>query len=727
MQKQKFEILQPRELVKCLEDAFSTMPLVPRDCVKALNKFSYNLNHQNFTPEALNTIIFLVLRGFTSKDNYLKSMVYAILQRVSGNTGDGIVALNSIIKDLDDKNIPINLKNSGYRTLFTYLPKTMKNDFIRYIKIPLLDDRTRDNAVCIASEFLKDLTIDKKVLDRIDDYHSAFFNKMPINRYSSMLEIRRMFKSSEEQLSISKYLGSGTDSIIFIEAAKVLAKLRQELAAPHVEKAVSTLRLFLKKESVEQLVAMKILNQLSINFPSKVARANKDIEDLISSTSKTIGMLAILTLLKTGDSETAKQLASKLESLMHIMSEPYKIMAIETIERLSGDNNEEFVIFLKNALFGKGTIEFKRFILKKIEIVLRSNSNRSSILKFLCSYLEDPEFYQISIDILGILGCYLESEKDLVHIYNRIILDNSHVRNGVYQALYDLNERLDTIETLKAVEDPETLRLRSFLISNQNLKKGEFDFNELGDLKDEVLKYLEMPEEEAVETKKPTDSFIKECRSISISPPNSDVKISVLKKIFEDKILLCFSFENTMNKVIINSGLLSFVGNSEKYSLSISKDDFKESIDNVDKRNTLAYKELEIPVEKDAVFNGVFEYQISLQGDFDETEEDEIQLVPFDINILDFIRPVSIKKVPENSRSLELRLKLKPIEAISKIVGTCNMFLITDKDIFECYGVYENEPVVIKGSVSYTKYSTVNLEIFCEDNSLIDEIISVFD
>lgn len=727
MQKQKLEILPHRELIKCLEDAFTTMPIVPKDCVKALNKFFYNLNHQHFPPEAYNSIVFLALRGFTSKDNYLKSVIYAVLEKVSTKTGDGIVALNSIIRDLDDKSIPIYLKNSGYRTLFTYLPKTMRNDFLKFIKIPLLDEKSRDNAVCIASEYFKDLAIDTKVFERIDDYHLSFFNKLPINKYSSMIEIRRMLKSNEDPSAISKYLNSNVDSITFIEAAKALTRIKQELAAPHIEKAVSTLRLYLKKDPIDQLIAMKILNQLSINFPTKVARANKDIEDLVSNSSKTVGMLAILTLLKTGDSDTARQLATKLESLMHIMSEPYKIMAIETIERLSKDSNEEFVVFLKNALIGKGSIDFKRFILKKIETILKLNRNNGPILKFLCSYIEDPEFYQISIDILGLLGTYLENSKDLVHVYNRIILDNSHVRNSVCQTLYDLDDKLESIDVLKLIEDPETLKLRSFLISNQHLQKGVFDFSELGDLKEEVMKYLDQPQEELVDENKPLDQFIKECRSIVISEENSDIKISVIKKIFEDKIILCFSFENSLSNVIINSGVLSLVCNEKKYSLPVLKEDFTPSTTGIDRETTIANKEIEVEFSKNCIFNGVFEYQICLKDDFEEVDEEEVPIVPFDINILDFIRPTQIKRVPENKKSLELKLKLKLTEAISKIVGICNMFLIADKDSFEIYGLYENEPVAIKGKVVYSKYSTIYLDVFCDNDEVIDEILSVFD
>lgn len=722
MQKQKLEILSPKELLKELEDAFRNIPIVPRDCVKALNKLIYNMNHQTFTPQVYQTILSLVLRGFTSKDNYLKSVVYAVLESLSVKTSDGIIATNSILKEIDDKSTPTAVKNSALRTLFSNSSTTIQFEFEKYIKTALIDPKTRDNAVCIASEYFKDIKIDSKVSSSIEDYHLGFFNRLPINKYTSMLEIRKIVKNHEDIHKIGQYLTSSTDNIIFLEAAKALTLIRQEMAAPYIDKAISTLRLFLKRSAIEQFAAMKILSKLSVIFPTKVARANREIEDLVHDPSKTVSMLAILTLLKTGTDETAKQLSSKLEPLMNTMSEPYKIMAVETIEKLTRDSKTEYIMFLKSSLTEKGSVEFKRFILKKLESLLAtSEESRKEIMKFLCSYIEDPEHYQVSMEIVGLLSQYLTNIKDLTHVYNRLILDNAHVRNCVYQTLFDLSDKLDTIGMLKDVFDPDTKRMREFLYSNAHISKGSFDIDELSDLKDEVLKYLHTP---AVKDKEhdmelPTDGFIKECRSISLTADGTDFSVSVVKKVFVDKVILCFTFISRMSRIIVNSCVLALESESGRHLIEVDGREFKGDAPVV--------KEINLELKRDDVMNGVLEYDISPEDDVEESDRDSVSLIPFDINILDFIRPIAVNTHPTKSKTVEPKFKLKATDAVSKVVGVCNMHLNADKDSFVLEGYYEDKPVVLKGNTKQSKYTTISIEICCDDEDLINEIANVFD
>jgi len=721
MQKQKLVLLPPKEILKSLECAFTNIPIVPRDCVKAINSLVYNLNYQSFSSEAYKSILFLVLRAFTSKDNYLKSVVYALLESLSSKTSDGLLGINSIIKDIDDKNTPVSVKNSAFRVLFSSLPVTMRLEFEKFIKTAILDPKTRDNAVCIASEYFKDSKIDSKVLDRIDDYHLSFFNRLAINKYTSMLEIRKMVRNHEDTHKLSQYLTTSTDPITFFEAAKALTVLRQEIAAPHIDKAVSTLRVYLKKGAVEQFAGMKILSKLSNTFATKVARANKEIEDLVHDSSRTVSMLAILTLLKTGTDETARQLSSKLEPLMSTMSAPYKIMAIETIEKLTRDSKAEYIAFLKGSLMEKESIEFKRFILKKLELLLESSEeNRKEIMKLLCGYIEDPEYYQLSMDIVGLMSRYLTTTKDLIHVYNRLILDNGHVRNCVYQTLFDLSDTIDTADILKETYDPDTSKIRSFLCSHPEIKKGSFDIEELGDLKDEVLKYLSVPIKDSKKEERSADvRFIKECRAIPVTPEGADFSVSVIKKIFNDEVVLCFGFESKMSRIIVNSCMLTLASNAGEDVVELAGDEFTKSAPIV--------REVTVGLKKGDVVNGLFEYCISLEDDVEESERDSISLIPFDINILDLIRPVGVDRVPTNSRTVEVKFKLKATEAISKVVGVCNMLLIADKDSFVLQGYYEDKAVVLKGTAMYSKYTTIRIEICCDDDGIIDEIASVFD
>ncbi|KAI5173018.1 coatomer subunit gamma, partial [Pancytospora epiphaga] len=309
MQKYRLEKKSIGEILRGLEKSFNVFPVVTRDCVRALNILIYNLQSTKVSPEAYKQIVFLILRGFTSSDLYLKNYIYTVLIELGRFTRDGILAINCIVKDLDSRKCPHKMKNTALRALFSNLPASMHYDFEKYVTSGLIAGE--DNSVVVAIKYFQEAKVPSRVLGDIQDFHQAFFNRLPVNKYSGMIEVERIAKESFEQLS--SFLFISADVLVFIEAAKCLAKLQPERAAPFVEKAVHVLAALLKKTGAESFAAIKILGDLSMAFPTKVAKANAELENLVYSSRRCVSMIAILTLLKTGTSETVTKLAVRLE------------------------------------------------------------------------------------------------------------------------------------------------------------------------------------------------------------------------------------------------------------------------------------------------------------------------------------------------------------------------------------------------------------------------------
>ena len=66
------------------------------------------------------------------------------------------------------------------------------------------------------------------------------------------------------------------------------------------------------------------------------------------------------------------------------------------------------------------------------------------------------------MDILCILGQNIRNESDLVHIYNRLVLDNHHVRNCANQSLYNLCERFDTLKCIDKIIESLINKIMAF-------------------------------------------------------------------------------------------------------------------------------------------------------------------------------------------------------------------------------------------------------------------------
>ncbi|KAL6122837.1 gamma-2 coat protein [Nucleospora cyclopteri] len=704
------ENIQPADLIEQLYNAFSKTPVITRVCIKMLNQLVYNFPRHKFTHENLRDISMIILKGFETPDVYLKNYLFIILLELHRKCNAmGIMTINSITKEIDSKACVknVNLKNMGMRCLFSNLSKSLLFDFERYVKQGLINEKTADNSVVLCTEYFKNSKISQLTKEKISDYHTAFFNSLPINKYSALLEIKKLEKEGDVH-EIAKYIKNSVNDVIVIEACRSLSNLDQEVAAPYVDKVVQTLRIFLKSSDCKALISAKILNKLSLKFPTKISRANREIEDLVHSTNKSISMLSILTLLKTGNEESVRKLALKLEPFLSSMSNSYKMMAIDTMEKLSKSNYKEFVGFIKKPLQEKGDLEFKRYLLKKLDSVLNKMGDEkleAETVRFLCNYLEDPEFYQLNMEILGILGQHLTDKKDLMHVYNRLILDNFHVQNCALQTLYDLDVHFNT---LKTVENIENNPLSAFYLKNKNLKRGKFDFEELGDLKEEVFKFVDVTEEpDLIEIEEE-----KICRPIILTEEKDDFSISVVKKIFKEKIELEFEVKNNLDKVVLDSAVIKISNENDSYTIDVDED---------------GKYILEIKAEEGSVFNGIFEYKIALEEDPEDIEADSISLKAFDLTVLDFAMPCEIKNYPKKSRTVNMKLNCSQDEAIKQVVKRANLSLTTDSGNFTMTGKFYGIPIVLKGALSYTKFTTLDLEILCDDDKLAKKITAIFE
>lgn len=736
MQKYRLEKRPIPELVRALENSFNVFPVVPRDCVRALNTLVYNLQGGPVSPEAYKAIVFLVLRGFTSGDSYLQTYICTVLIELGRQTRDGILAINCLVKALDSSG-PLLLRDAALRALFVNLPAAMFYDFEKYVRAGILSGT--GSAVVVASEFFPATRVPVKITSTIRDHHQSFFNRLPMSRYTAMVEAARIAGEAPEQLSTFLFISA--DPVVFLEAAGALLTLRPERSAPFVEKAVHVLSALLKRPGAEPFASVKILGSLAASFPLKVAKANREIEDLVHAPCRCVSMIAVLTLLKTGTGETVTKLAAKLEPLLQTMSGSYKRMAIDTMETLAtrpdGAPSDAYLGFLRRALTEKGPLPFKRYIVKKLDTLLSKGGDRSSVLHLLCGYLEDPEYYQVSMDVLGVLGRALEDSKDLVHVYNRLILDNGHVRRSAVQTLFDLkgsgddgkslqNDRAEGPDdhffenTVSQFRDAETGRIIDLLTACEGLKRGPFVLSELGDLSAEVAKYIDAEAAAAeVEADAPVEpDLIKECRRVVVSPVDAEVSVSVVKKIFKESIILEFSVENCMERVRLGGGLLTVEIGAEKHRLELSEEDLATG---------KATREITAAAGEGDVVYGVFEYAVYAEGDPDDVDNDSISLEPFNFTVFDLVRPAPLSVFPSVKRSMEVVLDCAQADAAARIIDITNLFLVADKASFTLTGTHNGSPVAIEATMRYNRVTVVSMDVFAESHEMVDRLCAVFE
>ena len=231
--------------------------------------------------------------------------------------------------------------------------------------------------------------------------------------------------------------------MVSFEAARAMCTL--PVQAPEVIlPALSVLQLSLSSvKPTSRLATVKLLCGLASIYPTLVARFNEGLEALIGDSNRLIGTLAIMTLLKTGTENSMDRLLKSISNFLYHIADEYKIMVVQSLERLCITYPKKFRIvlgFMSKFLREDGGFAFKQSIVRCIVSLLKEiPESRSLALLYLCEFIEDCEFVSLSTEIIHLIadfGPRSESPSRYVRfIYNRCILEKATVRSAAVSAL----------------------------------------------------------------------------------------------------------------------------------------------------------------------------------------------------------------------------------------------------------------------------------------------------
>lgn len=661
--------LTAEEVETQVAEAFTRSPMITRKCTAAINSLLLLYTQRDVQPGVLKSIFVAILRAFQSKEMYLKHMVYLAIERTGPRTPDSFLAINSLCKDLAQ--VSDKLKPACLRALFSVIPDPMLNDFEKTLAQSYSTNK-------MAPIIYYDLISRGKINRGIAESSGGSFQRMALvfelkkNDRSFLLNFIKknqycrgedavfivklafyLYKESRKFLSelIMKFLTlKYNEEMVFVEAANNVLRLEDEEVLFFLDQTVQSLRSLLRSKSlVLKFSSIRILNKLAKRFPRECEAANPEVESLINDKNKNINILALTTILQIGTEDSVDRFISRVSKVP--MSDTYKYLLFDSITSLCKkfpSKSLDFMAFYKNALAEKSSLDFKIFLVKKINEIV--GERRDKFVSMLSEYVEDSQHFVVTIHILGILGREIPKtdnpKKHLIHILNRLTLENNHVRVAALQALASISRATDfnftSILRRCAKEKDEMIRDMSlFLLANQ--KSGEdLRLEELGEFGEAVKSYF--PE------KKASDEKIKECREILLSEKDADVAVSVQKVVFRDRVLIRVKLENTLSSILLKSGKLVLLMRGscgdEEFDFQYSNIKFGETkVDEVVIKNkdTQRLSELSEKTAEDAVlaitFNSIIDYKLCPESDLTDIESETVDLSPFSIGFVDFFAP----------------------------------------------------------------------------------------
>jgi len=210
--------------------------------------------------------------------------------------------------------------------------------------------------------------------------------------------------------------------------------------------AVGHLRNFLSSSKPAlRFAAVRSLNRLATVAPSEVRECNLDLEHLISQSdcNRSIAILAITTLLKTGTESSVDRFLKQIGEFLSEIDDGFKVVVVGSVRQLCQKYPSKHVAmmdFLSNMLREEGGYAYKKAIVDTIIKIIEDNEQtKEKGLEQLCEFIEDCEHNSLAIEILNLLGREGPKSKKastyVRFIANRLLLDASPVACAATTAL----------------------------------------------------------------------------------------------------------------------------------------------------------------------------------------------------------------------------------------------------------------------------------------------------
>ncbi|TBT97463.1 hypothetical protein CWI36_2888p0010, partial [Hamiltosporidium magnivora] len=184
------EISSEKDLLKQFQTTFAAQTPTTRKYVRALNALANFVSSHSLSPDSLKSIYLYILRIFTSKDVYLRHVVYSVLPMIIKKTPDSYFGISVVSKDLGTIKQD-NLKANSLSTLFMMIPPVMLNDFEKFVLQALLSNsiQRKSTAIRILYRILTDSNIEKQnshILVKKWTLNHNFFTDKQITNYHSL-------------------------------------------------------------------------------------------------------------------------------------------------------------------------------------------------------------------------------------------------------------------------------------------------------------------------------------------------------------------------------------------------------------------------------------------------------------------------------------------------------------------------------------------------------------
>lgn len=700
--------------VKTKEDVLSSLGsfterlLIPRKCVCSIVELLRSMNEVEFTEIEVDTSISKALHVFQSKDKYLRVLSYAFIRSVTHLSSGAFIAINALINEITSKKDPA-LRAEALKLLLQITPTQMLEDASKYVQQALIEGQANTlgliTPVCLflPTESIETwfssvnwiASVEKSgafgnaiaLMSRVRPHDNRILLKIVCSTYLKGYSAIRALQFlvpfvGTERVAYEKFESflkmEGSDEAVFIEAVRQIPKIKDVETSRFVKTSLAGLRSLLSSQrAAARFAALRTIETLAAaGHKDKLSPLRGEIEDMLNK-GKGVALLAMSVLLRIGTEKVAGRISKQLPKLMSEMGDEQKLSVIDSVEKLCIKfGSKAWVPVLEKALSDRGTCEYKIRVVRAISATLRHSQGEefaAELETILCRYIEDSHYPIVTMEILGVLAGKSD-EQHISAVMNRLLLDNDAVKMAAVCVLGSIGKGDAVTNAIFSVPTKKVGVGEEEGPAKPSSYGAEFNIDELGDMKEEVLQQLgDAADAFPVEKKEIShveqvfgSTELKRTQRLTLTRKGAEYGIGVVKHVFSDFIVLEYIVESKID-MTLEKGQLE-VRNGKTKEVILSEDLFLpgRGVDSVFVR--LSHGGVENAAG--TVISTLFTYVVNDNRDY---ETGDIKMEPFMVTGADFVAPCSADDVEapdfegEHCLTKEFRLGIRKQQALAVI------------------------------------------------------------
>lgn len=433
-------------------------------------------------------LFFHITRLFQYEDSTLRRLTHIAIKSLASQVENVYVVTSSLITDVNSSKDDPALRASALRTLCEISDASTYATIERYLRQGVVDKHPVVASAALTS-LIKIALVNMNIVQRCTkEIQEALMSDSPMVQYHA-LELRYM-ACKNDKLAIARLITvcikdglksplaicsliriitnfindnedenlrsfhdyirhclTNRNDMVEYEAANALVNLKPHLSDPKSRAAaVNHLRNFLSSSKpASRFAAVRSLNKLALTAPDEVRVANLELELLISKSdcNRSIAILAITTLLKTGTEKSVETFLKQIGEFLSEIDDEFKVIVVGSIGQLCEKYPSKHAImmdFLSDMLRQEGGYAYKKAIVDTIiKIIEGFEETKDKGLEQLCEFIEDCEHDNLAVEALYIIGRDGPKTKKpsryLRFIANRLSLDGPAVGCAAITAL----------------------------------------------------------------------------------------------------------------------------------------------------------------------------------------------------------------------------------------------------------------------------------------------------